>query len=112
MPTVLTTEDFGKSVTVAPGEMLVLRLPENPTTGYAWHLATEPAQGIEIVKEGYAGVPAGGHRREGLAGGGAVHEFQLHASRPGTFVVLLRKSFGDDWEPDDRKEQMRVVVQP
>jgi predicted secreted protein len=113
MPTVLTANDFGKSVTVQPGEMLVLRLPENRTTGYAWRLKTMPAHGIRLIDETVSASSTSiGGREEGFAGASSMHEFQLQASKPGTFVVLLRKIFGNEPEPDDREEQMQLVVQP
>jgi inhibitor of cysteine peptidase len=37
---VLTQVDAGKSISVRPGDTIIVRLPENPTTGYEWTVDT------------------------------------------------------------------------
>lgn len=39
---VLTEEDDGKTFRFKTGDEFVLKLPENPTTGYRWKIETEP----------------------------------------------------------------------
>lgn len=45
----LTGADDGTTVSVRPDDQIVLRLPENPTTGYRWELA--PNQLIEVLSD-------------------------------------------------------------
>src|SRR5262245_21975440 len=42
---VLSEQDFGRTVNVRMGEVVTVRLQENPTTGYRW--AVETASGLE-----------------------------------------------------------------
>lgn len=50
---VLTEADAGRTVEVAPGQAVQLRLPENPTTGYRWVLTMTPADCLAIASDGF-----------------------------------------------------------
>ena len=69
---VLTEADAGRTVEVAPGTAIELRLPENPTTGYRWVLTLAPAACARIDGDRYLApsgqaVGAGGLRVVGIA---------------------------------------------
>ena len=54
----------GSTVSLLPGQSLIIRLPENPTTGYRWAVAV--SGGMTLVSDDFsptgAGVGAGGTR--------------------------------------------------
>jgi len=54
----------GSTVSLLPGQTLIIRLPENPTTGYRW--AVDMSGGMTLVSDDFsptgAGVGAGGTR--------------------------------------------------
>lgn len=60
----LTKEDSGRTVKLAPGGVVTIRLPENPTTGYRWAIASDG--GLEAVSDdfetGGPGLGSGGER--------------------------------------------------
>lgn len=70
-------------VTVAAGQQVVVRLPENPTTGYRW---AQPA-GVEVVADefhppGSSAMGAGGERVFTLAAFPAAGEVRFELKRP------------------------------
>jgi inhibitor of cysteine peptidase len=78
----ITEADAGRTVSVTPGQHLVLRLPENPTTGYRWSV---PA-GVSVVSDTYeAGgtqAGAGGQRVLTLVAPQAAMQAELRLQRP------------------------------
>lgn len=48
----LTAADSGRSIKVRDGDVIVLRLDENPTTGFRWH-AARADQIIEGVADSF-----------------------------------------------------------
>lgn len=86
----LGESDAGRSHTVQVGDEVVVRLPENPTTGHRWHL-TLPTEGLDAATDSFAAAaPA-------RPGSGGTREFRLQASAPGTFRVGLAHK--RSWEP-------------
>jgi inhibitor of cysteine peptidase len=82
-PIQLDQTDDGRTVTVAPGQQVVLRLPENPTTGYRW----EPPADVEVVSDefrpaGGTGIGAGGERVFILAARASTGEARFALTRP------------------------------
>jgi len=80
----LTRADSGKVVETRAGDTLVVRLGENPTTGYQWAIDTLNAdevvlQNVEYLRAGDAAVGGGGERR-----------FTFKAQRVGTATVHLK----------------------
>ncbi|MBK7954583.1 MAG: protease inhibitor I42 family protein [Candidatus Accumulibacter sp.] len=81
----LNEADDNRALTVAPGQQLVLRLPENPTTGYRW----EPPAGVGVVADEY-------RPSEGTAmGGGGERVFTLATlATTGDLRFKLTRSWG------------------
>lgn len=87
--------DAGRTIPVTPGQRVVLRLPENPTTGYRWSV---PA-GIDVVADTYESggtqAGAGGQRVLTLVAPQAAVQAELKLQRPHggdaaqTFTVTL-----------------------
>ena len=91
----LTPLDNGHEVAVAVGQVLIVKLPSNPTTGYSWSLPSgaEPA----ILKK--AGEPA--FTREspfGIIGAGGTEIWRFRATKAGR--QTLRLDYARPWEKD------------
>ena len=71
----------GSRIELACGNVVLVRLKENPTTGYCWSL--EDAGGLMLE----ASAPVAGGGAVGAAG---VHEFRLRAMQPGLGHVQLK----------------------
>jgi predicted secreted protein len=99
----LGTDDAGRTVQVAAGDRLELRLPEVAGTGYTWTVEDLPP-GAEVVEERYD------HRPAGAIGGAAEHVFVISAPvAPGD--VRLRHA--RPWEgADGELERFAVTVVP
>lgn len=76
-------QDNGKSMMLATGELIELRLHENPTTGYRWHLADWDHSVLEIVRDEYRPSHTSGH------GGGGEHIWHFIARHKGNVSVQL-----------------------
>ena len=87
----LSESDAGKTITIAPGETLVIRLASNPTTGYAWTLVKAPEH-LELV----GGAPVYEPPDGALPGAGGHQSFRLRANTIGRETVELR--YARAWE--------------
>ena len=88
----LTQADQGKSITLQPGQTLVVKLPENPTTGFRWAIARNDEETLALRDSDYA--PAAGVG----VGGGGQRTFTFVARKPGS-VILQFKNWRE-WEGD------------
>ncbi|WP_426338040.1 protease inhibitor I42 family protein [Pseudoduganella sp. S-14] len=76
----------GSSVILAEGELLIVRLKENASTGYRWAVEQTGGLAWEDSGSGPAGVP----------GGAGIHEFRARADRVGRHDICLKH--WRDWE--------------
>ncbi|SFA96622.1 Predicted secreted protein [Poseidonocella pacifica] len=94
----LGLEDGGRKVVVRPGSEILLRLPENPTTGYRWSAPTDA--GIELLSDGYA-------KEMGAPGAGTERIFRLRVNEmPPKDLNLIRKQ---EWEPESTPDASFVL---
>ena len=80
--TLLTDADNGVTVRVAAGDVVVVRLPENPTTGYRWQTSVAPGLalgGDEFATTSSSAPGAPGQRTLRLAARD-VGVFHVHAA--------------------------------
>ncbi|MDD1656717.1 MAG: protease inhibitor I42 family protein [Methanomicrobiales archaeon] len=79
----------GKTVTLAQGSTVMIRLKENPTTGYRWEV-TVP-EGLSLVRDEYTpdAVPTG------IVGSGGIHTWLLQPTNAGTFT--FRGTYMQPW---------------
>ncbi|HEX8069720.1 MAG TPA: protease inhibitor I42 family protein [Pyrinomonadaceae bacterium] len=98
---VLTQADNGGAVEVKQGEVISIRLEENPTTGYRWAVDQTDEQILELQNSAYAS--AGG----GIGGGGA-RTMSFRAKKTGT--APLRLKYRREWEKDSPQGQFNVTV--
>ncbi|HAJ38685.1 MAG TPA: hypothetical protein DCL15_23710 [Chloroflexi bacterium] len=76
----LTDADAGKRIDMAAGDVLVVELANNPSTGYAWTLIANDGAVLRLQPDsGFAEAPA----TEGMTGAGGVQRFVLRALTPG-----------------------------
>lgn len=85
----LTSSDNGKLIEARQGDEIILRLPENATTGYRWHI--DRANGvIEQEQDSYhpdASIQTDPNTQFGRGG---VREFRFRANAPGTARLELK----------------------
>jgi inhibitor of cysteine peptidase len=82
----LTQAQHGGALHAAVGDDVLLRLPENPTTGYRWEFSL-PA-GLSQAADDFAAAG-------GAPGGGGERVVRLQATAPGrhTVTAALRRSW-------------------
>lgn len=86
------------TVQVEAGDEVVIRLPENATTGYVWSVG---AVADNLALTGDEPTPAGG----GGVGVEGERVFRVRAVAPGSGDVVLR--LGRVWEPAPIEERAR-----
>ena len=104
---VLTQVDNGTTVDVHGGDRVVIRLPENPTTGYRWAAETVDDRIVSPVSSEFA-PPAG----SGVGAGGAA-SFAFEARAPGEGSIRLKR--WRDWEGESSVRErytIKLVVHP
>lgn len=100
----IVASDLGKTVVAHVGDMVLIRLAENPSTGYVWEMDTLDAQLIEIKGSEYQAAPGTG------VGRGGTRLFRLQAKAPGTAPLLLK--LRRPWESEHEvADQLRVTLQ-
>jgi inhibitor of cysteine peptidase len=93
----------GKIVTIPAGERVLVRLNENPTTGYTWNATA--SKGLEIISDSYTAPD------NGLIGAGGYHEWILSPKTVDTYTfnaVSLRPWEGA--QPTDEKFGFVLLV--
>lgn len=84
----LTDADAGAQRSVGVGQDVVVRLPENRTTGYRWSFDL-PEEGLELADDSYTPPDPG------RPGAGGIRTVRLRVTRVGTHRVgaALRRSW-------------------
>ena len=89
------------TVRVAPGDVVVVRLPEASTAGYQWRVAViDPAR---LAVESASLVPGGA-----APGAAGTREFRLRARMPGQVRVDFELSRG--WESGPQQRHVLAVT--
>jgi inhibitor of cysteine peptidase len=84
MSEVLTKADNGKTVKSPIGGEIVLRLPENPSTGYRWAVEAVDAKLVDVQENEY--VPL-----SDKVGSGGVAQWIIRAKATGTTQIRLKR---------------------
>jgi inhibitor of cysteine peptidase len=92
-PVTATLQQAGASLELAVTQELRVRLPANPSTGYAWSFTLEPAGILAPL-----GEPAFSPDSPGVPGAGGVETFRFLAVRDGR--ATLRFDYTRPWEGD------------
>jgi len=107
---VLGRDDSGKTIAVAAGDLVEIRLEGNPTTGFMWSVAG--IEGDAIASMGdveYVQKPA----PRGMVGVGGTFVVNLRAARPGKAAVACE--YKRPWEKDTApagRFAVTLAVQP
>lgn len=106
----LKDTDSGSTTAVRVGAEVVIRLAENPTTGYAWEFRQTGSGGLSIVDNRFeAGGSAGSPPLPGAAGYRVVRLVGKHAG-----TVHLEAVERRPWETsggEQRRREFTIVVQ-
>lgn len=101
-PITLTHADHKAHITVGPGAVLLIRLDENPTTGYRWHLEAHDTAVLAVHSNTYVATPSDG------MGGGGHRLVTLQAVKAGR--VHLQLTHGRAWEADTANAKQFTVT--
>jgi inhibitor of cysteine peptidase len=89
---VLERAAAGTALSVAPGDSVVVRLDEIPTSGYRWEVQDFDGRVLQPAGDDF--ITAAG----GAVGGGGLREFRFRVVGPGTSELrLIRRR---PWEPE------------
>jgi inhibitor of cysteine peptidase len=95
----LTQADNGKSVEARPGDLIIIRLPENPTTGFRW--TEDKVDPLCVEAQGSSFSPA----RDGAVGGGGERTFSFQVKGEGgtgNIGLKLKRQWEADASPAER----------
>jgi inhibitor of cysteine peptidase len=95
--TVVLLEAPKTPVEVSTGDHVVIRIRENPTTGYTWQFAVSPTNVLEMVGDTFERP----QEKRGLCGapGMRVVTYAVRASGPATISGSSRRPWEKDKEP-------------
>jgi inhibitor of cysteine peptidase len=100
---VLREQDAGKTVDVPVGDVIEIRLSENPTTGYRWTIAQSNEKICSIVRDEF--IAPVNH----VLGAGGEHIWQFRAMAPGDCEIELVYSRSSS-NADQRIYRIRLHV--
>jgi len=100
----ITSHDQGSTFAVNQGDVIVIRLEENLTTGYQWEVGMIDSSMVELLETDYSPSHVAG------LGGGGTRTFRFRAKSPGSQQIQLR--LRRSWDPVDVAiERFEVNVQ-
>jgi inhibitor of cysteine peptidase len=85
----LTEKDNGRTIEIAVGDLLIVRLNENPTTGYRWELVN--TKGLEVAGDRF-------ESKGDAIGAAGIRVFQFRANSLGRQELQLKN--WRKWESD------------
>jgi inhibitor of cysteine peptidase len=83
------TPDNGSTVTVKRGQAILIKLPENPSTGFRWSVEQSARPFLELKQTDFAATGT-------IAGGGGERRFEFIAATAGEGRLSLRR--WREWE--------------
>jgi inhibitor of cysteine peptidase len=94
MPDILITQDDqGRKFEANQGDRIVIRLAENPSTGYEWELEAIDSPVVELLDSDYSPDPGV------LMGRGGTRTLRFRAKSSGSQQIQLR--LRRSWDPED-----------
>jgi inhibitor of cysteine peptidase len=96
-------EDFGRARELEVGDELVIRLPENPTTGFRWHITSSGDGDLQTVDDSFE--PGSVVALPGSAGHRVIRLVARTAGR-----VRLSLAHQRSWSPLDVTPQQLTIT--
>jgi inhibitor of cysteine peptidase len=106
----LTEKENGKDLWMDRGDLLLFRLPSNPSTGYSWSVAASKLGLLLQQGEAACEIPKSA---KGRVGAGGTEVWRFRAVREGTLTLTF--SYARVWEkgvPPVRKLSWPVTISP
>jgi inhibitor of cysteine peptidase len=92
----------GGAISAKAGDIIVIRLPENPTTGFRWSVESADSLVLQLQSDEFTLSASAG------IGGAGLRVFQYLARGVGdTFVAL---QLARPWEPIAPRSQFKILV--
>jgi inhibitor of cysteine peptidase len=101
-PLTLTQADKGKSFEAHQDDVIIVRLPENPTTGYRWAIEEVDEEILEPEESDFSLNPDAG------IGGGGGRELSFRAKKAG--IAHLELKLARSWEESAGVERYGVTI--
>lgn len=98
--------DNNTRITIAAGDTVIIKLPENATTGFEWNFVSSTA-GV-VTFEGASKSPASPFSALGAGGGQAVMRFKALAQGRGNIELILSR--GMTANPSDTRYVLNIDV--
>lgn len=103
----LTDKAEGKTVTLEHCGLVAFKLESNPSTGYTWNLANDPAYFQKVEKVGTSFIIPG-QRREDVVGQPGMEILMVAMLEPGKYRVQLE--YRRSWEKTSAKRKSFNVI--
>ncbi|MBN2557183.1 MAG: protease inhibitor I42 family protein [Clostridia bacterium] len=92
-----TSDEF----TIKPGQLIDIKLEENPSTGYSWSVSISNNDVVEVARDYFAeGLP--------IIGGGGEHIWKIKGLEKG--VATLTFSYSRSWEENRTIEEKTFTI--
>lgn len=91
----LSESDSTKTIEAVTGQEVILRLRENPSTGYAWTLKSAAPDIMQLMDDDFK-IPARNKNRDGAGG---THTYHYKLLKAGTAELTMIYSFPGRNEP-------------
>ncbi|MFO7610906.1 MAG: protease inhibitor I42 family protein [Clostridia bacterium] len=92
-----TSDEF----TLKPGQLIDIKLDENPSTGYSWSVSISNDSVVEVARDYFAeGLP--------IIGGGGEHIWKIRGLEKG--VATLTFSYSRSWEENSTIEEKTFTI--
>lgn len=86
--------DTEKLIEVRAGDSFIIKLEENPSTGFTWHFSTDNDDIVMLNSDQF--IPP---KTEDLVGAAGTHEYKFLAFKAGETKVKF--DYYQDWEPEN-----------
>lgn len=103
----LTMQDSGRTLSLKPGDSFRIALQSNPTTGFSWSEAAEPAPDvIRLTVKRFVSA----QKQKDFVGGPGRTEFIYKAVAPGETEIRL--NYKRSWETvaPDKTFMLKIIV--
>lgn len=92
-------------ISTKAGQEFEVRLPSNPSTGYAWHVTAQPG-GIRLLDSNFEAR----EQAQPVAGAAGEQVFRFLAGQPGNYELKIELKRAWEQQPID-KRRVEVTVQ-